>query len=263
MAKQTFDPEVIRSFLADRRIATLPELKQRLGTASTMTVLRKLRALDYRSSYSHRGKFYTLGDIPDFDESGLWGHRGIWFSQYGNLVETAEVLVRQAEAGFSATELESLVHVECKRVLLALYRQERIHRQRLSGVYVYLAADPGKQRRQVLLRQEREAQVHMGASPANAIASHELKAAIILFFSLLDEKQRRLYAGLESHKLGHGGDRTMADLLELHVQTVARGRRELLGGDVDQKRTRQPGAGRKGTKKNARDLRSHSPDHEA
>lgn len=28
--------------------------------------------------------------------------------------------------------------------------------------------------------------------------SHELKAAIILFFSLLDEKQHRLYAGLET-----------------------------------------------------------------
>ena len=37
--------------------------------------------------------------------------------------------------------------------------------------------------------------------------SHELQAAIILFFSVLDEKQRRLYAGLESQKFGHGGDR--------------------------------------------------------
>ena len=36
----------------------------------------------------------------------------------------------------------------------------------------------------------------------------ELKAAIILFFSVLDEQQRRLYAGLESLTLGHGGDRT-------------------------------------------------------
>jgi len=31
---------------------------------------------------------------------------------------------------------------------------------------------------------------------------------MVLFYSLLDEKQRRLYAALESLEWGHGGDRT-------------------------------------------------------
>ncbi len=38
------------------------------------------------------------------------------------------------------------------------------------------------------------------------VSPNELKAAIVLFYSLLDEQQRRLYAGLESLRLGHGGD---------------------------------------------------------
>ena len=45
----------------------------------------------------------------------------------------------------------------------------------------------------------------------------ELKAAVILFFSLLDEKQRRLYAGLEAVRIGHGGDRRVAELLGVDV----------------------------------------------
>ena len=57
-----------------------------------------------------------------------------------------------------------------------------------------------------------------------------MKAAIILFLATLDEKQKRLYAGLEALKLGHGGDRLIADLLSLDAHTVARGRRELLAG---------------------------------
>ena len=73
----------------------------------------------------------------------------------------------------------------------------------------------------------------------------ELKAAIILFFTLLDEKQRRLYAGLEALKIGHGGDRRVAELLGLDVGTVARGREELLSQDVQVERTRRSGAGRK------------------
>jgi len=82
--------------------------------------------------------------------------------------------------------------------------------------------------------------------------SDELKAAIVLFFSLLDEKQRRLYAALESLKVGHGGDRKLADLLGLDVGTVAKGRHELLQGRVESGRVREPGAGRKAVKKKRR-----------
>ena len=51
----------------------------------------------------------------------------------------------------------------------------------------------------------------------------ELKAAIVLFYSLLDEKQRRLYAGVEAMKLGHGGDQQIAELLGMDPSTVAMG----------------------------------------
>ena len=71
------------------------------------------------------------------------------------------------------------------------------------------------------------------------------EAAIILFYSLLDEQQRRLYAGLESMKLGHAGDSVLAEFLGLDPHTIARGRRQLLDRDIEVGRTRQPGAGRK------------------
>jgi len=71
-----------------------------------------------------------------------------------------------------------------------------------------------------------------------------------LFYSLLDEKQRRLFAGLESLKQGHGGDRHIAGLLGLDAHTVSKGRRELLESDqIDRDRVRQKGAGRKPVEK--------------
>ena len=60
-----------------------------------------------------------------------------------------------------------------------------------------------------------------------------------------------MYAGLESFKLGHGGDRKIADLLGLDVGTVAKGRRDLLTQDVEHERVRKVGGGRKSVKKNA------------
>jgi len=55
---------------------------------------------------------------------------------------------------------------------------------------------------------------------------------------LLDEQQRRLYAGLESLKLGRGGDRQLSDFLGLAPHTVARGRQQLLAQDVEVDRVR-------------------------
>ncbi len=66
---------------------------------------------------------------------------------------------------------------------------------------------------------------------------------------MLDEQQRRLYAGLESLKMGHGGDQAIADLLGLDAGTVARGRHHLLDRDVTVERVRRAGAGRRPVEK--------------
>ena len=53
------------------------------------------------------------------------------------------------------------------------------------------------------------------------VSPDEMKAAIILFYSLLDEQQRRLYAGLDSMKLGHGGESVLVEFLAL-IRTPSR-----------------------------------------
>src|SRR5213594_2102082 len=55
--------------------------------------------------------------------------------------------------------------------------------------------------------------------------------------------------GLESIKLGHGGDTLLADFLNLDAHTVARGRQQLLDHDVASGRTRRQGGGRIPTEK--------------
>ena len=85
----------------------------------------------------------------------------------------------------------------------------------------------------------------LGPNAGPRLLPEELKAAIVLFYSMLDEKQRRLYAGLEAMKIGHGGDQQIAELLGMDPSTVARGRRELLARDVEIERVRRKGGGRK------------------
>jgi hypothetical protein len=114
MRPTVFSPGPLRQFLRKNRIATLPQLKQLLGTEADITVFRKLKELSYRTSYSHRGSFYTLDEIADFDERGLWSSGSVWFSRHGTLVGTVEAFVTQTPAGYFAFELEDVLHVPVK-----------------------------------------------------------------------------------------------------------------------------------------------------
>ena len=223
----------------------MPQLKQLLGTEADITVFRKLKELSYRTSYSHRGSFYTLDEIAAFDEQGLWSFDSVWFSRHGTLVATAEDCVTQAPAGYFAFELEDMLHVPVKEPLLRLVEQDRITRQAVSGLYLYCAIDPMTRQQQLRARQALPERAAADIPPG--IVSDELRAAIVLFASSLDEQQRRLYAGLESLQLG--GDRQIAELLHLDPHTVAKGRRQLLAQDVEVGRVRAVGGGRKPVEK--------------
>ena len=233
-----------------KKIATMVELKEALGTQADATIFRKLNELVYRSSYSHRGRYYTLDDIAEYDEWGLWSYRSVWFSQRGTLLSTATALAEEAGAGLFVAEMEILLSVEVKGALLKLVRQRRLSRVQVLGRYLYCSPEADKRKQQVAARRVLEAEsLPGGPIPPVAVMPDELKASIVLFFSLLDEKQRRLYAGLESLKVGHGGDRAIADLLGLAASTVAQGRRDLLDRDVELERVRRKGAGRKSVEK--------------
>ena len=126
-------------------------------------------------------------------------------------------------------------------------------RESLAHRFLYCASEPALRKQQLLARRMLQAQPPWpGGAPLPEAVSEEAKAAIVLFFSLLDEQQRRLYAGLQSLLLGHGGDQQIAALLGLDPHTVAKGRHQLVEQDVLVERTRRSGGGRKPVEKKRR-----------
>ena len=105
MRALSFDPQALRKHLLRHKIATLPELKAALGTSADLTVFRKLKLLDYLSSYTHRGRYYTLREVARFDDVGLWSNDAVWFSRSGTLVSTIESFLNQSPNGWFADEL--------------------------------------------------------------------------------------------------------------------------------------------------------------
>ena len=236
--------EELARFLTENVVATMPEVQSVLGTGVYKTALRKLKQLSYVSSYSHGGRYYTLQRLASFNERGLWSYDDVHFSKHGTLMSTLRRFISIAEDGYFADELEELLSVGVKVSLLRLINDGTVSREKVASRYLYCSADADIRHQQIWARNL------MGA--AQQELSDEARAAIVIFLSTLNEKERRLYAGVEAIKYGYGGDQWISNLLGMHPQTVARGRKELLAGEVDVVRTRKTGGGRKTLEKKHR-----------
>tara|TARA_B100000315_G_scaffold244875_1_gene270107 strand:- start:952 stop:1731 length:780 start_codon:yes stop_codon:yes gene_type:complete len=234
----------LAEFLEREKIATMQDLKKVASTDVGMTIYRLLKRLSYLTSYSHNGTYYALKNTVKFDSQGLWAFQSVRFSRYGTLLTTLERFVSDSEHGFFAQELEETLGVGVKESLLRLVQMGRISRERISRSYLYCAKNSSVRRRQLAERRAElsDTGIHILFEPDQV--SDEVKAAIILFTALLNEQQRRLFAGIEALQFGREAERWIAHLLGIHPQTVAKGKKELLGGDVNFKRIRKEGAGR-------------------
>lgn len=145
---------VLRTFFKKNRIATLVDLYSLLETTSRMSVFRRLRELNYLSSYSHVGRFYTLPTVANFDSHGLWFYEDIGFSQFGNLKKTMTQLIDRSIAGKNHEELERQLRVRVHNPLLDLVRSGTITRAMFDGVFLYLSLSDDKRQKQLTHRHE-------------------------------------------------------------------------------------------------------------
>ena len=246
MKKERYYSKELKSLIIKNKMATMVEMKAVMGTTVDATIFRKLRQLCYLRSYSHRGKYYTLPEVVKFNEQGLWSCRGVHFSKQGSLLSTIEHHVDHSVAGYFEYEIESLLHVVVRVAVLKLLKENKITRQKVSGRYLYCSSRMNKRNRQCNDRKKHQAIADSTLEPMSSeMMFQEGKTLVELFLNLLDEKQRRLYAGLESIKLGYGGDKKIAHLFGLDMHTVAKGRKELYSSEIDTDRVRRVGGGRK------------------
>ena len=124
-----------------KHVVVLDELRAALQTHSRTTIFRVLRGVGYHTSYSHAGRFYTLKEIPKFNDLGLWFWRDVGFSMQGTLRATAVALVENASAGQTHEELQERLRLRLHDTLRNLVEAKELTRRSWEDVYVYLKAD--------------------------------------------------------------------------------------------------------------------------
>ena len=157
MLEPTAAKKALATLFGRQPITDLDTLRRTLDTTSRMSVFRRLWEADYLSSYTHRGAYYTLTGIPDFDEYGLWFHQGVGFSRSGTLKATLVEMVDAAEGGHTHRELEALLRIRVQNTLTRLIRERLLGRERIEKLYLYVSAKAKRAATQVAKRRERMA----------------------------------------------------------------------------------------------------------
>jgi hypothetical protein len=192
----------LRRLFKDRRIADLTVLCKTLQTDAPRSVFRRLSLAGYLSSYNQNGSIYTLSDIPEFDNHGIWQYQGVFFSRHGTLKATITHLVETADSGYTHGELEVVLHVRVQNMLLDLVKAKRIGRELLDGLFLYVSANPGRGAAQVSQRrQDSEAAVLRSAREPGRPLVIEILLEIIhgarLVSDPADVTQRLISRGIE------------------------------------------------------------------
>lgn len=238
-----FSTESLVQLFQKEKVITFDQVKHILGTTVKMTAIRKLKSLNYNTSYSHAGKYYTLNSIAHYNKLGLWEFKNVYFSKFGSLKDTIENLVCLSQEGYSALELKQIVKTEVQKPLFQLYSDGCLYREQIGEVYHYFSPRSYDLQKNIhltkinLLLKDKIPEISVFETP-------ELKKCFDALLANLNEKQRRLYLGFESMKIGYGGDTVLSRITGVNIKTIARGRNELTNLDITPDRIRKAGAGR-------------------
>lgn len=125
-----------------QKIITIGQLVEWLK-CSVITARRRLKKWHSYTSINQNGSYYTLPQIPVFDENGLWKYRTVLFSKHGNLKQTIVTLITGSEKGLSAVEIAEFVDLVPNSSYLSRFKSvPGVRREKLQGRFIYLSDHP-------------------------------------------------------------------------------------------------------------------------
>ena len=198
-------------YLRNKKVVTLDELASHLDR-SPRTVQRLFSRWRVINSYNGNGRFYTLENIPVFDNDGLWKYRGAFFSRFGNLPETFVQLVENSQAGLTASQAGDLIELRPSSFLWSLRNHPALKREKHQGLYVYFSSVPACYDTQ---KQQRNLMQNAGRLPT----SLEAVAILVEKIKHPDLSTEELSRRLRGQKLFIDSE-TIQNLFVRHALTV-------------------------------------------
>ncbi len=146
MAKIT--TEMIQKIFEDKYIYCSEYLKNLFG-CSYQCIWDNLRKVGYYSSYTHNSKYYTLADIPEFDDNNIWFYAdpevgAVGFTNKKTAANLIISLINSNQTGLCESEMRQIMKIRVSNQLNVLVKQSKIRRLKIGKKCYYFSIDENK-----------------------------------------------------------------------------------------------------------------------
>ena len=149
MEKKEKRLDVIKTMIREEKILLFADIEKQL-LCPAVTLRRDLKAIKSMTSFTHRGKYVTLKDIPTFNKHGIWFFRGVGFARFNTSLELIVSVVENSKNGINQDEIESIMKIGISKQIQILMEQERLHRIKIGAKYVYLPSAAARDKKKKL-----------------------------------------------------------------------------------------------------------------
>lgn len=156
MVREISKKEIVEIFM-EKKVLTLSEVTDIFGCPK-YTAKYYVKKCGAVTSFNKNAKYYSLSEIIEFDENGLWEYKSIRFSKYGTLKGTIIGIVKNSACGLSAAEISELLKSSPHSMFAALVEEDKLQRYKIGGCYIYFSKDEERCSTQLLKRKERNEQ---------------------------------------------------------------------------------------------------------
>ncbi len=137
--------EYIEAFIKKNKAVTISEFFHHIYCCEK-TLRRDINDLNGITSYTHRGKFITLPDIPYFDKYGIWFYKEIGFTKYKNSLDLIISIIDHSES-ITKEEIEGILRINISKQIQILMSRKRLNRIKVGAKYFYFSEELAKNKK--------------------------------------------------------------------------------------------------------------------
>jgi len=146
MKEQEIRIEAVQKVIRENTIQTFETILNKMN-CSSITLRRDIKAISGVTSFTHRGKYITLEDIPVYNEFGIWFYRNIGFTKFKNSFDLIISVINNAEKGITKKEIEKILRIKISKQIQILLSRKQLNRIKLGAKYFYLSEELSKNKK--------------------------------------------------------------------------------------------------------------------
>lgn len=141
MTKITID--VLQKLFEDKLICSSDYLKQYFG-CSYQCLWDHLKKMGYYSSFTHNSKYYTLANIPEFDDHDIWFHADpevgeVGFTKKKTASQLILSLINSSPTGLTQDSMKKIMKIRISNQLSMLVKQSKIRKRKIANTCYYFS----------------------------------------------------------------------------------------------------------------------------